>query len=166
MSAVKHPFLKLICACAPMPNQTFMDDHELLLCCQCTMLRLLLFTSKACKRCGIQPAWDATCRSLREAVQTYFLRWKGANEDHPPPPPWYRVSLFHSDCIPVLCIIVHCHCPLTGSSCCAATLVLYCHCVAAVAMLYYAPVPRTCFVITPADFVNHSSPVAALRGAG
>ena len=62
----------------------------------------------------IQQDWDTTCRSLREAVQTYFLRWKGANEDHPPPPPWYRVSLFHSDCVIVSCIIVHCHCPLTS----------------------------------------------------
>ncbi|KAL0021775.1 hypothetical protein WJX79_008627 [Trebouxia sp. C0005] len=32
-------------------------------------------------------------RALLEAVQTYFLRWKGEGERHPPPPPIYRTVL-------------------------------------------------------------------------
>ncbi|KAL0045536.1 hypothetical protein WJX82_009516 [Trebouxia sp. C0006] len=33
------------------------------------------------------------CRALLGTVQTYFLRWKGDGERHPPPPPIYRTVL-------------------------------------------------------------------------
>ena len=49
-------------------------------------------------------------RSSIEAVQTYFLRWKGAGDHHPPPPPWYRVqpSLALSHCMFVV-VSLHLH---------------------------------------------------------
>lgn len=34
-----------------------------------------------------------TRRACLDTLQTYFLRWKGAGEKHPPPPPIYRTML-------------------------------------------------------------------------
>ena len=50
---------------------------------------------KAQVRCNLKGAQQQqclhACRACLDTLQTYFLRWKGAGEKHPPPPPFYRV---------------------------------------------------------------------------
>lgn len=52
------------------------------------------------------------CRALLGTVQTYFLRWKGDGERHPPPPPIYRVSADYVTVLIAVCfsgyVYVHC----------------------------------------------------------
>lgn len=57
--------------------------------------KFALLTVPKASHLGMEPfalsRSQRVCSALQSAIGTYFLRWKGEGQKHPPPPPIYRV---------------------------------------------------------------------------